>query len=277
MGAADLVPGISGGTVALITGIYSELVTTIGSISIKDLINLRFKNFFDSLNPTFLFPLGFGVLFGIGSLSRAMKFFLNEYPLYTWGVFFVLVLTSTIMFLIKRNWLKIENFYLIFSGIVLGLLITHLNFLFPKNYFFTFISGFVGSIAMILPGISGSFILVIIGYYHVILDALHSITSVEGLTTICLFGFGFVVGILTFSRFLKALLKVKEKEVLLIFLGLVLGACRVLWPFGGVRSASFIPDFSNNHHMMVIFVMIFLLISIIVLNKFISKVDLSKS
>ncbi len=271
MGAADLVPGISGGTVALITGIYSEFVSTIGSISIKDLLSFKFKKFFESLNPNFLFPVVGGIFIGILSLSRVMKYFLNIHPLYTWGVFFVLVLISTILFLVKRNWLKVENIFLIGLGIVIGFVLTKINISFPQNYLFTFLAGFFGSVAMILPGISGSFILLIIGYYEVILDALHALTTIDGFLTIAIFGLGFVCGILGFARFLKGLLKVREREVLLIFLGLVLGACRVLWPFGGVRTDSIIPDFSNNHHLMVIIVMIFLSFSIIVLNKFISR------
>ncbi len=274
MGAADLVPGISGGTVALITGIYAEFVSTIGSVSIKDLLRLRFKSFYKSLNPSFIFPLGAGILVGILSLSRVMKLLLSEYPLYTWAVFFVLVLTSTILFLIKRRWLKVENMFLLFLGVLAGFLVTKINIAFPQNLFFTFLAGFVGSFAMILPGISGSFILLIIGYYEVILDALHALKTFDGFMTIAIFGIGFGVGILAFSRFLKVLLRTREREVLLIFLGLVLGACRVLWPFGQGRAASIIPDFSNNQHLMIIFLMISLTISIIVLNKFISKIDL---
>lgn len=273
MGAADLVPGISGGTVALITGIYSEFVSTIGSVSIKDLLSFKFRRFYQSLNPTFLFPLAAGIFIGILSLSRVMKFILTEYPLHTWAVFFVLVLTSTMIFLGKRKWLKIENLFLLLLGVLAGFIVTKINITFPQNIFFTFLAGFIGSFAMILPGISGSFILLIIGYYEVILEALHALSTFDGFMTIATFGIGFGIGILAFSRFLKTLLETREREVLLIFLGLVLGACRVLWPFGQGRTASFIPDFNNNQHLMIIFLMISLTISIIVLNKFISKVD----
>jgi len=177
MGASDIIPGVSGGTIAFITGIYEELVYSIKSINlpaVKLIFSLRFKDFWKYINGNFLLIVFSGILTSVFSLSRLIEYLLIHYPVYIWSFFFGLITASSVYILrvyLKRKW---QHFLTLIAGIILAYLITSVS---PAEtssaYWFIFLSGAVAICAMILPGISGSFILLLMGKYQYILNAVN--------------------------------------------------------------------------------------------------------
>ncbi len=246
MGVADLVPGISGGTVALLTGIYPEFIKTLGSIDLKSLFRLDISSFIKSLNLKFLLPVFAGIFIGIFSLSKIIKHLLENYPMQTWALFFTLVLGSTIVFIMRRGWFNSKSLKWLVPGMLAGLVLTGIGINFPRNLAGLFGAGILGSCAMMLPGISGSFILVMIGLYEYILELLHNLKVLDNFLSLAVFGIGMGIGMLFISKIIKKMLELHEKGVILFFLGIVFGASHVLWPWGNGRAESLIPNLSNS-------------------------------
>ena len=231
MGTADVIPGVSGGTIALITGIYDELVGTLAAVNarlVTHLFNGRFRELWDSVNGGFLVPLLAGIGVAIVSLARLITYLLATYPIPVWGFLTGLIAASA--FVVGRrvgSW-QLSAFILVFAGIASGYIIsTAVPLQTGDEYYKYLLAGSVGSIAMILPGISGSFILVLIGKYEQVLTAVHE----RNLTIILVFGAGFAVGILLFSRLLKRLLARFHGQTMAFLLGLMAGSLRRVWPF----------------------------------------------
>jgi putative membrane protein len=230
MGFADTVPGISGGTIAYITGIYEELIESIHSLNIKWVIpgikgilgNKKEKNIatkhWKSMNLCFLENLAIGIVIAIGIGSFIFPYLLIKYEQQTLFFFIGLVLASAIILLKKVTWKEI---LLVLTGIILGLL-TNLIPTVPNTLPFIFISGFIASAALLLPGISGAYILLLLGQYTGIYGALHEFNVPVLLT----FVIGIGLGILAMSHILHAILKKWHTQTLAILGGLVLGS---LW------------------------------------------------
>ena len=239
MGAANVVPGVSGGTIALITGIYKDIVEALNSVmepaTWKALLHGRFREFWKCINGTFLVWLFVGILASVFSLAKLMTWCLANCPVQTWALFFGLILASSVlMFRDIKVWGVREVVFTII-GIILGLVVCTLSPTeTPDSYCFLFLCGAIAICTMILPGISGSFILVILSKYDFVMKAVAELD----LDVLAVFGLGCVVGILAFSKFLHWLLGRFEKQTMLVLLGFVLGSLVKVWPWANAEAAT---------------------------------------
>ena len=232
MGAADVVPGVSGGTIAFISGIYEELLTSISSVNFSTLKLLKtdgIKAAWKAVNGNFLISLLIGVFISVLSLAKIISWLLEHKPILVWSFFFGLVLAS-ILFIGKQitrwNFLTI---FLLLVGAIVAYYITTLEPLVSENSspIFMFLAGALAICAMILPGISGSFILVLLGAYKPVLNAIHD----KDLKTIAILGAGAVVGLLSFSKVLKWLFSHHKNLTLAVLTGFILGSLNKIWPW----------------------------------------------
>lgn len=232
MGAADLVPGVSGGTIALITGIYDRFITAIASVGVDVLrmvLSGKIKGAWARIDGNFLFAVGTGILSSVVLLASLLNWLLLNYPLPLWSLFCGLVLASAIHLFYKN---RIEwtwgDYALWLTGIgvaaVIGLMqATQL----PVTHTSIFLAGALAISAMLLPGISGSFLLLILGMYQPVIGALVNVD----LVTIGIFALGSLCGLLVFSRVLTALLARAQRATMAILYGFLLGSVIMLWPW----------------------------------------------
>ena len=232
MGAADVVPGVSGGTIAFISGIYEELLTSISNVNfslIKTLKSQGIKAAWKQVNGSFLVSLFIGIFVSIVSLAKAIKWMLENEPILIWSFFFGLVLAS-IIYIAKqiKKW-NVFTFVLLVLGAILAYYITTLNPLVTENSssLFLFLAAALAICAMILPGISGAFILVLLGAYKPVLAAVNN----RDFTTIAIVGAGAIVGLLTFSRILKWLFTNFKNYTLAVLTGFIIGSLNKIWPW----------------------------------------------
>ncbi len=231
MGMADLIPGVSGGTIALVAGIYERLINAISRVdrtAFSYLLQKKWKTFWTYIDGNFLFSLIVGILTSIFLFSKLIRWLLHAYPIYVWSFFFGLVWASGVyLFLqIKRKNGWVWAFWL--AGIVLAWYVTSLVPLEGNpGPLFVFFSGFLASIAMILPGISGSFILVLLGMYAFILQAVHELK----IGVLLLVAAGVVTGLLSFSRLLKKLFRDYPDLTMGLLSGFLFGSLNKLWPW----------------------------------------------
>ena len=231
MGAADVVPGVSGGTVAFIVGIYEELINSIKSINptnLKLLFSLRIAEFWKAINANFLLALVSGIAISIFSLAKLITYLLENEPVLVWAFFFGLVLSST-YFVAKTitqwDWKTYLFFVIGTVGAYFITVATHTET--PNNLFFIFLCGAIAICAMILPGISGSFILVLLGKYFYIMSAVKSLDIVVMLVFIC----GAFIGITSFSNVLSFLLRRFHNTTIATLAGFMLGSLNKVWPW----------------------------------------------
>ncbi|MCX7547143.1 DUF368 domain-containing protein [Xanthomarina sp. F1114] len=244
MGAADAVPGVSGGTIALISGIYQELISTISNVNLSLIKTLRkngFKAFWKELNGNFILALLIGILTSFVSFMRLAKYLIENYPILIWSFFFGLIIAS-IFFVGKQisKW-NVASVLALIAGTLLAYYVTTLpSMASNSNPLFLFIAGAIAICAMILPGISGSFILVILGAYKTLSDAIHH----WDFKRIAIFGAGAIVGLLSFSRVLKWLFKHYQNTTLALLTGFIMGSLNKIWPWK--RSISVLNDLSGE-------------------------------
>ncbi len=230
MGAADVVPGVSGGTLAFILGIYSRLLAAISAVNItavKLLLSGRITQLWRHIDGTFLLCLVTGILLSIFSLANVIGYLLEYRPVPLWAFFNGLILASLPVLLRSVSW-SAPRLMLCGAGVVfavgIGMLApVQLN---PAPYMF-FLAGAVAIRAMILPGISGAFILLILGMYGPVMLA---VTELQ-LGTIILFASGCLVGLLSFSKLLNWLLQHRHDATLALLIGVVIGALYRIWPW----------------------------------------------
>ena len=242
MGAADVVPGVSGGTIAFITGIYEELVTTISNIDLSLIKTLRtdgFKAAWQKANASFIVALLLGIAISVVTLMKLMSFLLEEYPIHVWSFFFGLVLAS-VWYIAKQipKWRLVYVVALIAASAVAYFLTTLTPAGEIQSLPYLFFCGALAICAMILPGISGAFILVLLGAYKQILDAV----SDFNLKIISVVGLGAIVGLLSFSRLLKWLFSKYEYITLSILTGFVFGSLNKIWPWKNTLETRMIRD-----------------------------------
>ena len=244
MGAADVIPGVSGGTIAFIMGIYDEFVGSLASINAEALRLLfkgRFSAFWKHINGSFLLSLVIGIGISIIALAGLMQMLLSDFPIQTWAFFFGLIVASS-LFIIRgiSGWKLREGLLLVF-GILLGAVICTLSpTQTPEGLWFIFLSGALAICAMILPGISGSFILLILGKYEYVLGAVSGLVAGvdpgRNLLTLGVFGIGAIIGILAFSRFLHWLLARWQKETMIVLAGFIIGSLVKIWPWANTEA-----------------------------------------
>lgn len=231
MGAADIVPGVSGGSIALIAGIYQELLNSINSFSLENLRLLlqgEVKKFYRAVNGSFLASLLLGILTSIFVLSRIITYLMSDHPIPLWSFFTGLILVSAFIILkeIKRWHLGVVLAVLI--GTAVAWWVTNLPpTTTPDALWFTFLAGSIAICAMILPGISGSFILLILGQYEGILQAV----TERNFLKLFVFAAGCIVGILSFSRVVSWLLRKYHSATIGLLSGFMLGSVNELWPW----------------------------------------------
>ena len=232
MGAANVIPGVSGGTIALLTGIFNELIEALNAImsvsTWKLLIKGQFKEFWETIHGTFLLWLAIGVVISVFSLAKLMEYVLAHHPVQTWAFFFGLIVVSAVFMLSDiKGWKGKEVAWLIL-GIALGAFICLLS---PtettSDMWFIAVCGAIAICTMILPGISGSFILVLLGKYEYIMKAVSDLN----IPVLLVFAIGCVIGIVAFSKFLHWLIGKYEKQTLLVLIGFTIGALVKVWPW----------------------------------------------
>ena len=244
MGIADAMPGVSGGTIALLVGIYEELIGSISNFNINLFRNLKKKGIkycWNKINGNFLLSLISGVLLSLVSFVKIFSILIEKYPLFIWSFFLGLILAT--LFVINRNIKKwdIANFILIFIFAFLTILLSIINPSISENInlFYILICGIIASSAMILPGISGSLILVILGVYTLIINALNNLEY----NIILVFLIGCLIGIINFSKIIKWLFHNFRDYTFSIMLGLVIGSIYTVWPW----RKSLSDDVNNEH------------------------------
>lgn len=231
MGGADVVPGVSGGTVAFITGIYGELLSSIKSINLqalKLLLTFRIKEFWKHINGNFLAALLSGIALSLISLAQLILYLLEVHPIQIWSFFFGLIIISAI--LVTKEIKKWDAGVIISGliGIAIAYYVTVATPVDTPNYsWLIFISGAIAICAMILPGISGAFLLLIMGKYEFILDALRSLNFEVILTFIL----GCLVGIISFSHVITFLLKKYHNLTIALLAGFMAGSLNKIWPW----------------------------------------------
>lgn len=245
MGTADVVPGVSGGTVALITGVYDELVKTVGSFDhhfVKVLLSFKLSRIFEASNAKFLIPLGVGIVSSILIMARVMHYLLDNYAVHTWALFFGLILASILFLLRSIEKLKtLPNLFSLLVGVGLGLGVVSLVPVdTPQTYLAVFGAGFVGICAMILPGISGSFILLILGKYYFITSMLKNPFAGNNLIFILTFCFGCLCGLISFSKLINYLLEKFHAITMCVLVGFMIGSMVKIWPWKTIDQAKMI-------------------------------------
>lgn len=233
MGAADVVPGVSGGTIAFISGIYEELLTTISSVNLSALKTLKsegLKAAWKQINGNFLLALLLGIAISVISLAKGISYLLAAHPILVWSFFFGLVLAS-ILYVGKQitKW-RVQEVAILLLAAILAYSITIVKPMVvgdDASLLFLFLSGALAICAMILPGISGAFILVLLGAYETILNAVHA----RDMQTIAVVGLGTVFGLLSFSRVLKWLFNNYKNITLAALTGFILGSLNKIWPW----------------------------------------------
>ena len=232
MGAADVVPGVSGGTIAFISGIYNELIDSINEFNFGKIKMLKSKGFsatFKAVNGYFLLSLFIGIGISVLSLAKLFKYLLETHPIHIWAFFFGLVLAS-ILFIAKQitKW-NVINIILLIIGAVAAYYITIIPALGSANSspLFLIFAGALAICAMILPGISGAFILLLLGAYKPALDAIHN----HDFKKIAFLAIGALVGLLSFAKILKWLFAHYKNATLAVLTGFVVGSLNKIWPW----------------------------------------------
>lgn len=242
MGAADVVPGVSGGTIAFISGIYEELISSINNIRpslFKTLKNEGFKSFWEQANGNFLASLFTGIFISLFSLATIVSWLLENEPILLWSFFFGLV-SASIFFVGKEieKW-TIASIFALVLGAVVAFYITTL----PPNENidslpFLFLSGALAVCAMILPGISGAFILVLLGSYKTILEAVHE-RDIKIVVTVAL---GAIFGLLSFAKLLKWMFSNFKNLTLALLTGFIIGSLNKIWPWKSILETKVFGD-----------------------------------
>lgn len=231
MGIAEIIPGVSGGTIAFITGIYEELIYSIKSVDLKAIklfSQLQLRNFWKHINGNFLITLVSGMAISILLFSRIISYLLDFHPFKIWGLFFGLIIASAI-FILK----KIDSFnFLTYLSLIFGLLLaSYISLVSPtttsNSSISIFTSGAIAISAMILPGISGSFILVFLSKYEFILNALNEFNF----EVLSIFILGCIFGLVFFSRIITFLFNRFSSVVISLLVGFLFGSLIKIWPF----------------------------------------------
>ena len=298
MGAVNKIPGVSGGTVAFITGIYEDLIDSIKRInfkSLKILFNNGFKDFYEEINGKFLTIVFSGVIASFFSVSLILDRLIEDYELYVFGLFFGMILGSFYVIYYQLEKLNIKTSVGILVGLSIGLLISFAdNFEVTNSNLVIFISGMIAISGMILPGLSGSYLLLLMGSYTLIMvdsvnalyftltdifsfnfDFVYDPERIYLLKVILFFTIGSVCGLIFLSNILSTLLKRFKSITISIIVGFIAGSLRGVWPwkteslYGKV--SLFFPDFSLGETWLTLLYIIIGILFVVLLERFANK------
>ena len=270
MGAANVIPGVSGGTIALITGIYEELINSLKSFDKKALellLKREFSSLLNHINGKFLFFLLLGIAASVFSIAKLFEYLLSEHPTQIWAFFFGLVFASVYYVgkTVKQWNTKNTSFFIL--GTFIALLISFTN---PApssngNYLFVFFCGIIGISGMLLPGLSGSYILMLLGNYKLLMvDSINAISKsikmlmlgdftflnnpdqTTGLIHFCLFLFGSIFGMISFSRLIAWIFKQYKNITIALLTGFIFGSLAIIWPWKNAILHPTILDRNSN-------------------------------
>ena len=245
MGMADVVPGVSGGTIAFISGIYEEFINSLNSINgdaFKLLFKLKIKDFWKHINGSFLLSIAIGIAISIVSLSKVIIYLLDNFPVLLWAFFFGLIVAS-VLFIGKQvtKW-NLRVLLSMLIGIAVSYYITIAEpASTPDSNIYVFFSGFIAIIAMILPGISGAFILLLMGSYSTVIGTINNLREgimmanteviINSGTMLSIFAVGAILGLLTFSRVLAWMFRKYHNTTLAVLTGFMIGSLNKVWPW----------------------------------------------
>lgn len=244
MGAANVVPGVSGGTIAFITGIYERMVAAINNIdsaAVKMLMRGQFKQLWKHIDGTFLTAIMLGVVIATFSLAKLMLILLAGYAIQTWAFFFGLIIASALIILKDiKGWKGTDAIWLVLGGAA-GVGVCLLSPMeSPDGLWYIFLCGAASICAMILPGLSGSFVLLVMGKYEAIMTAISGVLhlNIHSIIVLAVFALGCVAGILAFAKLLHWLLGKWNRQTIIMLSGFVIGSLVKVWPW---HSASELP------------------------------------
>ena len=231
MGVSDLIPGISGGTVALLLGIYKNFISSLKSIDLSTftyLFQLNFKKLDAQINFNFLITVFLGIVTSIFIFSNLISHLLVNQKILLFSFFFGLILFSSVKLILNLSPRSFYDFLYIILGLSIGISILFVNPLSTSDNFLSiFISGLVAISAMLLPGISGSYILLLLGKYQFMLDSISNLN----ITNILVFSLGAILGLLSFSKIIHWLIDKFYRHTIFFLGGLMLGALNKVWPW----------------------------------------------
>jgi len=235
MGVANIIPGVSGGTIALITGIYAELLQAIRSFNLETLRflkQLEVKKAVHTMHLRFLVIIGAGAAFAILSLAHIMTFVFTRFQVQTWALFFGLLLASILVMAVKiRSWIGPGGLSFVIGTVLAYYFVDMIPVSTPDAWWFILLAGMIVICTMILPGLSGSFLLLILGKYEFIIGALKQPFVPENLVILSIFAVGCVVGIMAFTRVISVMLEKYENVTMAALTGIMCGSMRKIWPW----------------------------------------------
>jgi uncharacterized membrane protein len=298
MGAVNKIPGVSGGTVAFITGIYEDLINSIKKINFKSfkiLFSRGFKDFYFEINGRFLTIVFSGVIASFFSVSLILDRLIEEYELYVFGLFFGMIIGSFYVIYYQLERLSLKTLIGILVGLASGLLISFAdNFEVTNSNLIIFISGMIAISGMILPGLSGSYLLLLMGNYTLIMvdsvnalyftiteifsfnfDFLNDPDRIYLLKILFFFTIGSVAGLIFLSNILSTLLKNYKSLTIAVIVGFIAGSLRGVWPWKteslNGKVSLFFPDFSLGETWLTLFYIIIGILFVVLLERFANK------
>ena len=298
MGAADLIPGVSGGTIAFITGIYANLLAAISSIgkeAVQHLLGFRIARAISVVHVRFLIILGAGVGTSVISMAKLVHYLLHEHAIHTWSLFLGLIAGSIIVIggHIEKLW-NAKNLATILGGAVFAHIVVNLIPVeTPEAYWFIFLCGVIAITAMILPGISGSFLLLILGKYAFITGALKGIHKTpfadNDIQIMFVFGCGALVGLLGFSKVLNHIMNHYYSLTMCFLTGVLIGSLQKVWPWREVlesrvvrgkekilREGLLMPDSFNASVALAVFLIVAGFVGVILLDRLANKGEIAQ-
>jgi putative membrane protein len=254
MGMANTMPGVSGATIAYIMGIYDELISSIEALSfenIKGLFRKGIISYWKSINGSFLLFLLIGLFISIFILAKVINYLLIKFPIPVWAFFFGLIVSSAIYLATKNKSWNFKSFISIFFGVGITVLVSYIS---PvantkdPEYWYVFLSAVISIFALILPRISGSLLLLIMGQYQFILSAVDNLR----MNFLLIFGFGSIFGLITFSNAFSWILRKFYNTTICFLVGVMIGSLNKVWPWKHTllshsnQFAQIIPDKQEN-------------------------------
>jgi putative membrane protein len=290
MGTANKIPGVSGGVVALALNFYDEFIDSIKKINIHKLLIFKFKDAFKNSNTSLLIYISVGIVISYFSTSKILDFLLRKNDLLVWSIFFGLVIGTIIHLKHKINKWDINSISIIIIGAVIGLTISYIDPMIQNdNLLFVFICGILSVCGMIIPGLSGSFLLIILGNYvlllvdsvNVLFDSIISIingnfeylsdkNTISKLKVITVFTLGSITGLIMFSKLMSMLLKRFYNSIQSLIFGFIIGSLGVLWPWKNTdpeNLSRYIPPIDTSFFIAIFYILIGIFI-ILVLSKY---------